>query len=68
MGDLGNIRADGSGLGQVSYLDVKLKLNVEHSIIGRSVVVHSAPDDLRSQPSGNSGARVGCVPIKAGSR
>ncbi len=29
-------------------------------IIGRSVIIHSAPDDFTSQPSGNSGVKIGC--------
>ncbi len=33
-------------------------------VIGRSVVIHSKPDDLQSQPAGNSGARIACGIIK----
>ena len=29
-------------------------------IIGRSVIIHENPDDYRTQPSGNSGKRIGC--------
>lgn len=29
-------------------------------IMGRSVIVHSAPDDLKSDPSGSSGKRIAC--------
>jgi Cu-Zn family superoxide dismutase len=36
------------------------------SIVGRAVVVHAAPDDYRSQPAGNSGARVACGVIQPG--
>jgi superoxide dismutase, Cu-Zn family len=35
------------------------------SIIGRAVVVHKDPDDYKSQPAGNSGARVACGIIVA---
>jgi Cu-Zn family superoxide dismutase len=34
--------------------------NDQRSAIGRSVVVHAKPDDLKSQPAGDSGARVAC--------
>lgn len=36
-------------------------------IIGRSVIVHSAPDDFTTQPSGNSGDKIACGEIRAGS-
>lgn len=29
-------------------------------IIGRSLIIHNAPDDFTTQPSGNSGAKIGC--------
>jgi Cu-Zn family superoxide dismutase len=29
-------------------------------IIGRTVVIHSGPDDFRSQPAGNAGKKIGC--------
>lgn len=29
-------------------------------IIGRSLIIHSAPDDFTTQPSGNSGSKIGC--------
>lgn len=32
-------------------------------IIGRSLVIHSAPDDFTTQPSGNSGDKIGCAVI-----
>ena len=35
-------------------------------IIGRTVVIHAAPDDFMTDPSGNSGARIGCGVIWRG--
>lgn len=29
-------------------------------IIGKTVVIHSDPDDFRSQPAGNSGTKIAC--------
>ena len=63
-GDLGNIEADASGK---AHLDWKAKINLSgpSSIIGKSVVVHEKEDDLKTDPSGNSGARVACGVIEA---
>lgn len=33
-------------------------------IIGRTILIHSAPDDFTTQPSGNSGARIACGVIQ----
>lgn len=35
-------------------------------IIDRTVVIHAAPDDFMTDPSGNSGARIGCGVIRRG--
>ncbi|MGM9537743.1 MAG: superoxide dismutase family protein [Candidatus Onthomonas sp.] len=34
-------------------------------VIGRTVVIHSGPDDFKTQPSGNSGAKIACGIIRA---
>ncbi|MFI4875479.1 MAG: superoxide dismutase family protein [Blastopirellula sp. JB062] len=54
-GDLGNITADDQGIAAVNKVAKDLKLS---EIMGRSFVVHAGPDDLKSQPSGDSGPRV----------
>jgi superoxide dismutase, Cu-Zn family len=61
VGDMGNIEADASGNAKLDYVDHDISLtNDKLSIIGRSVVVHAKADDLKTQPSGDSGARVAC--------
>ena len=61
VGDMGNVQADASGKATLKYVDHQISLtNDERSVIGRSVVVHEKADDLKSQPSGDSGARIAC--------
>ncbi len=62
-GDLGNITADKAGKARASLTVPASKLTVGPgplSVVGRAVVVHAGPDDLKSQPAGNSGARIAC--------
>jgi len=64
VGDLGNIEADASGKAHLDWKG-KMSLNGADSIIGKSVVVHEKEDDLKTDPAGNSGARIACGVIKA---
>ncbi len=36
------------------------------SIVGRGLIIHADPDDYKTQPTGNAGARIACGVIKAG--
>jgi superoxide dismutase, Cu-Zn family len=63
-GDLGNIEADSSGKAHIQWKG-KLSLTGGDSIIGKSVVVHEKADDLKTDPAGNSGARIACGVIEA---
>jgi Cu-Zn family superoxide dismutase len=63
-GDLGNIEADASGKAHLDWTG-KLSLRGSDSIIGKSVVVHEKADDLKTDPAGNSGARIACGEIHA---
>ncbi len=33
-------------------------------VLGRTVVIHSGPDDFTTQPAGNAGTKIGCGVIK----
>lgn len=73
-GDLGNITVNADGTGQLTLLVPEVQgLSDWGTIVGRSVVVHEKADDLKSQPSGDAGARIACgviaaVPAKKASR
>ncbi|MBX6325660.1 MAG: superoxide dismutase family protein [Chthoniobacterales bacterium] len=61
VGDMGNVQADASGRAKLEYVDHQISLSDDQrSVIGRSVVVHAKADDLKSQPAGDSGARIAC--------
>jgi len=66
VGDLGNLKTDESGSSYMTLVDSLITLYGDHSIIGRSVVVHANEDDLgrgendESKRTGNAGARVAC--------
>lgn len=65
-GDMGNIEAKSDGTGDLEYVDAKAAFEGDNSILGRGVIVHASPDDLKTQPTGNAGARIACGVIKAG--
>ena len=60
-GDLGNVEA--SSAGEVSATFDIEGINVgaaPNGAIGKSVILHAKADDLKSQPSGDSGDRIAC--------
>lgn len=66
-GDLGNVTADSTGVAEFSFEVEGLSLGVDAgSIIGRSLIVHAGADDLVTQPTGGSGARLACGLISKG--
>lgn len=59
-GDLGNVIADENGNAEYDEINYNIALFGPRSILGRSIIVHADADDLHSQPTGNSGNRIGC--------
>lgn len=47
-----------------AYLSVKTDRFTVNEIVGRTVVIHSDPDDFRSQPAGNAGKKIACGVIR----
>ncbi|AAG53849.1 sod [Helicoverpa armigera nucleopolyhedrovirus] len=67
VGDLGNVESFGiNSLTEINIVDNVMSLFGPHSILGRSLVVHTDRDDLGltdhplSRITGNSGGRLGC--------
>ncbi|MDQ2961764.1 MAG: superoxide dismutase family protein [Pseudomonadota bacterium] len=60
-GDMPMLQADASGNAAISAeLGVMTVGSGVADIVGKSVIVHKDPDDFKTQPTGNSGARVAC--------
>ena len=65
-GDMPNIKADAQGN---AHIDGPVASNVNvgvgdgFDIVGRGLIVHADPDDYKTQPTGNAGARLACAVI-----
>jgi len=61
-GDIGNLQANEAGVAILDVVDNLLPLNFpgfkSQTILGRSLIVHTGPDDCVSQPAGNAGVRI----------
>jgi Cu-Zn family superoxide dismutase len=66
-GDMLNAKSDAQGMAEINaHVDgLTLGDGGGNDVIGKSVVVHEKADDYKTQPSGNSGARVACGVITA---
>lgn len=64
LGDLPNLTVAADGSGSVSFEIPQAQLRGGESPMldpdGAAVIVHASPDDYRTDPSGNSGARIAC--------
>ncbi len=63
-GDLPNLIVGANGQGEIAFTipDARLSGGVGGMLDadGAAIVVHAGPDDYRTDPSGNSGPRIGC--------
>lgn len=68
MGDLPNITIDAAGRAtttlQIAVLPSTFSAELADAD-GAAIVVHVAPDDYRTDPSGNSGDRIACGVLEA---
>jgi superoxide dismutase, Cu-Zn family len=66
-GDLGNLQTDALGIAKVDMVLDNVTLDgAKNPIVGKSVIVHAKADDLKTQPSGDSGGRIagGVIELK----
>jgi Cu-Zn family superoxide dismutase len=65
-GDLGNLTANEYGKATVSVMVEGISVGTgPNGVVGKAAVVHADPDDLKTDPGGNSGDRIGCGVIEA---
>jgi Cu-Zn family superoxide dismutase len=64
-GDLPALKAGKDGRAKVDVeLDTITVTPGPASIVGRGLIVHADPDDYKTQPTGNAGARLACAVIQ----
>jgi Cu-Zn family superoxide dismutase len=60
-GDLGNLTAGADGKATKTFTMKGITLDEgETSIVGKGFIIHEKADDMKTQPTGNAGARVAC--------
>jgi Cu-Zn family superoxide dismutase len=69
LGDLPNLEVDANGDGRLEFTIAGASMSGAEGIFdadGTALVIHAAADDYRTDPSGNSGARIACGVFRAG--
>lgn len=69
LGDLPNLTANGAGAGTVTAVLRGSRRAVQAALFdadGTAVIIHAGPDDYKSDPAGNSGARIACGVLTRG--
>lgn len=61
-GDIGNIKLNAKGKGTMALTTEQWTLGgkPDKNLLGRSIIIHGGMDDYKTQPTGNSGTRIGC--------
>jgi Cu-Zn family superoxide dismutase len=66
-GDMLNFTADEKGTAHATIVNKSVSLGSEkHSLYsngGTALVIHAKPDDMKTDPAGNAGERIGCGTI-----
>lgn len=66
LGDIGNVKLNAQGKGTMTLTTDLWTLGgkPDKNILGKSMIVHGGADDYKTQPTGNSGSRIGCGVIQ----
>ncbi len=63
-GDLPNITIGSDGVGRLESMNERITLGEGATTLfdadGSALVIHAAPDDFKTDPTGNSGGRIAC--------
>lgn len=63
-GDIPNFMVSAKGTAKVTLTDASVNMGSDaHSVFangGTALMVHAMPDDLKTDPTGNAGARIAC--------
>ena len=65
-GDIGNLTANVNGTATITKTTDEWCMGCgdpTKDILGKAIILHIGVDDLKSQPSGDAGARIGCAGI-----
>ena len=65
-GDMNNFMVRANGTARVTLTDPRVNLNTLFTDGGTALVIHAKADDMKTDPSGNSGARIACGALTAG--
>ena len=66
-GDMPSLNADSYGNAKASFELKGVSIGSGPAdIVGRGLIVHRDPDDLKTQPTGNAGPRIACAVIRKG--
>jgi len=66
-GDMPSLKSDAAGNASMDVeLDIVTVADGPTSVVGRGLIVHAQPDDFKTQPTGNAGARSACAVIQRG--
>jgi Cu-Zn family superoxide dismutase len=64
-GDMPSLKADGSGTAEARFMLSGVSVGSgAGDVVGKGLIVHAQPDDYKTQPTGNAGARLACGVVK----